>query len=127
RAASLIALTGRVFMKRVRTLTYRRLFERQSTSGRAIGNLVTDLMKDGDASDDMQRFGLLAASMPTTLWFDDEHQLREVIAAGRMTTCRNLLRHIERMTELLPPETEQLRQHCLNGWEAFHRDPMIGV
>lgn len=127
RAASLIALTGRVFMKRVRTLTYRRLFEQRSTSGRAIGNLVTDLMKDGDASDEMQRIGLLAASMPTTLWFDDEQQLREVIAAGRMTTCRNLLRHIERMTELLPPETEQLRQHCLNGWGAFHRDPMIGV
>ena len=53
--ASLIALTSRVFMKRVRSLTYRRLFERPATSDIAIGTLISDLMNDHDASDDMQR------------------------------------------------------------------------
>lgn len=127
RAASLIALTSRVLMKRVRALTYRRLFERPSTSGRAISNLISDLMNDAGASDEMQRIGLLAASMPTTLWFDDEQQLREVIAAGRMATCRSLLRHILRIREPLPPETEALRRRCTEAWDAFHRDPMNGV
>ncbi len=122
RAASLMALTSRVFMKRVRTLTYRRLFEDPRTSGRAIGNLITDLMRDGEATPEMQRIGLLAASMPTTLWFDDEQQLRDVIAAGRMTTCRSLLRHIERIREPLPPETAELRMRCEAAWRKFREE-----
>lgn len=125
RAASLIALTSRVFMKRVRTLTYHRLFDDPSTSGRAIGNLITDLMRGDGATEEMQRIGLLAASMPTTLWFDDEQQLREVIAAGRMTTCRSLLRHIERIREPLPPETAELEARCRAAWQKF-RDGEIG-
>ncbi|HEY3054586.1 MAG TPA: patatin-like phospholipase family protein [Thermoanaerobaculia bacterium] len=124
RASSLIALTSRVFMKRVRMLTYRRVFETPSTSGRAIGNLIVDLMRDSEASDEMQRIGLLAASMPTTLWFDDEQHLREVIAAGRMTTCRSLLRHIERIRGKLPVETAQLRERCEKAWQSFHENPL---
>lgn len=124
RALSLIALTSRVFMKRVRMLTYRRVFEAPSTSGRAIGNLIVDLMRDSEASDEMQRIGLLAASMPTTLWFDDEQHLREVIAAGRMTTCRSLLRHIARIRGTLPRETAQLRDRCEKAWQAFHENPL---
>jgi predicted acylesterase/phospholipase RssA len=127
RVASLIALTSRIFTKRVRMLTYQHLFESPETSGRAIGNLISDLMKDSDASDEMQRIGLLAASTPTTLWFDDEQQLREVVAAGRITTCRSLLRHIERIRERLPPETKELRDRCARAWEAFHQDPMDGM
>lgn len=127
RASSLIALTSRIFTKRVRMLTYRRLFDRPETSGRAMGNLITDLMRDSDASEDMQRIGLLAASMPTTLWFDNEQQLREVIAAGRMTTCRTLLRHIARIRGALPPETQELKLRCAVVWKMFHIDPMYGV
>jgi predicted acylesterase/phospholipase RssA len=119
RAASLIALTSRVFMKRVRTLTYKRLFESPDTAGRAIGNLITDLMRDSEATGEMQRVGLLAASMPTTLWFDDEQQLRDVINAGRMTTCRNLLDYIARIREPLPPETSDLKSRCEAAWEHF--------
>ncbi|HSP35216.1 MAG TPA: hypothetical protein VLU46_12940, partial [Thermoanaerobaculia bacterium] len=122
RAASLIALTSRVFMKRVRSLTYRRLFERTATSHIAIGNLISDLMNDRDASDDMQRIGLFAASTPTTLWFDDEMHLREIIAAGRMTTCRSLLRHMGRNGG-----PAALRERCEAEWSEFHRDPMNGV
>jgi hypothetical protein len=72
----------------------------------------------------MQRIGLLAASMPTTLWFDDEQHLREVIAAGRMTTCRSLLRHIERIRGKLPVETAQLRERCEKAWQSFHENPL---
>lgn len=113
RAASLIALTSRIFMKRVRSLTYRRLFERAATSDIAIGNLISDLMNDREASDDMQRIGLFAASTPTTLWFDDEMHLREIIAAGRMTTCRAIRRRA----------TDDLRARCDEIWSEFHRDP----
>ena len=127
RAASLIALTSRVFMKRVRMLTYRRLFDAPETSGRAMGNLSTDLMRDREATDEMQRIGLLAASMPTTLWFDDVQELREVIAAGRMTTCRTLLRHISRIRGTLPAETQALKLRCAIAWKMFRNDPMYGV
>ncbi len=112
RAESLIALTSRVFMKRVRALTYRRLFERPSTSRRTIANRITELRDAEEATDAMRALGARAASMNTTLWFSTEEELRDLIAAGEMTTCLNLLRH---------GTSGVLKQRIEAAWQDYSR------
>lgn len=120
RGMSLVALTARVFMKRVRTLTYQRVFERPSTTSRAVGNLIADLDRD-DVPPAMRAMAIGAASVPTTLWLENESQIRDLVAVGEMTTCRNLLRRIKRAKDTPSDETLRVRHACEREWAEFCR------
>lgn len=95
RGDTLVALTARIFMKRVRALTYQRLFDHPSTASRTMGCLITDLGGDEAAPQAMRELAMRAAATPTTLWSDSASQMDELVAAGEMTACRALLRRIE--------------------------------
>ncbi len=95
RGVSLVSLTSRIFMKRLRTLTYQRLFERAATSSRTIGNLIGDLAGDETVPIALREFAQRAAAMPTTLWADSPQEIDDVIQLGELTLCRNLLRRLE--------------------------------
>jgi len=95
RGVSLVSLTSRIFMKRVRTLTYQRIFEREATRNRTIGNLIGDLGDDEAVSISLREFAQRAAAMPTTLWAESPQQIDDVIRLGELTLCRNLLRTVE--------------------------------
>jgi len=92
RASSVMALSSRVFMRRMRGLIYQRAFR---TSTAVIDNLLNALIEHGP-TDEMRARAKRAASMATTLWFDDEETLREIIDIGEMTTCFNLVNSLEK-------------------------------
>lgn len=114
RGASLVSLTSKVFMKRVRALTYARVFERPSTRERAVGNLITDLADDESVSPPLREFAKRTAMMPTTLWADTPAQIDDLILLGQLTTCRNLLKRIE-----THGGDEELRGRLTQAWSEL--------
>ena len=102
RVSSIVALSSRVFMRRMRGLIYARAFR---TSTAVIDNLLYELVKEGPTPA-MRDVARSAAAMETTLWFDDEKSMNELIEVGEMTTCFNLLRHTDDAA-------------CGEAWAAF--------
>lgn len=91
RATSVMALSSRVFMRRMRGLMYARVFK---TSTAVIDNLLYALEEHGP-TEGMREAARRASTMPTTLWFDDEKTMNDLIEIGQMTTCFNLLKHVD--------------------------------
>lgn len=123
RGSSLVALTSRIFMKRVRTLTYQRLFAGGDLAKRTIGTLITDLVNDEAMPPWMRELASRAAAMPTTLWSDSAGQIDDVIAVGEMTLCRALLRRIE---DAPASADDALRARLNEMWSGFVKRPSSG-
>jgi predicted acylesterase/phospholipase RssA len=104
RASSVIALSSRVFMRRMRGLIYARAFR---TSTDVIDNLIYDLVEERP-TDGIRDLARRAATMATTLWFDDEKTMNDLIEVGEMTTCFNLLRVLD-------------DERCLEAWADFKK------
>ena len=106
RIESLFAMSNNVFMKSVRDLRYREMYENEKLCGRVVANLIYELPKhlDGQHEADVTlqpskaliEITAYAAAMPTTLWFDHSRQLDAVVLSGRATACYNLVQHIEK-------------------------------
>jgi predicted acylesterase/phospholipase RssA len=139
RARSLQAVAASVFPERVRRLVYRRVFEDPAFQGRRIANLVTDLSRDraGDGlppdlapTPEMRAVAARAAAMPTTLWFTGADELRDLVAAGQVTACLNLLQHLARRGGLAPRGPDDARDvasAALDLWESLRRDPYAAL
>ncbi len=121
RATSLVALTGRIFMKRVRLLTYQRVYEHPSTRGRTIGNMIYDLVENSP-NQTIRRIAARASSLPTLLWFDTEDDLRDTVAVGEATICFNVLRFLERARDL-DDDARALHERCADLWQRLTCDP----
>lgn len=149
RANSLLKLTMDVFLKHVRRLNYRRLYEDSGWKNRRIMNAVYELRKGekkleekirkGEIkpelipSEAVQKVAEKAASMGTTLWFTKEEldgkMLDSLIACGQFTMCWNLLEYIGKIKKDASNTTPahinlvgieaQLMQH----WKAFNANP----
>lgn len=115
RLDSLYAMSNSVFMKSVRDLRYREMFESERFRDRVVANLIYELPKRGGDLDNssssrpapsgaMIKVAELACAVPTTLWFDDPRQLDALLLCGRITTCYNLLGHVEQRLALLSDE-----------------------
>jgi predicted acylesterase/phospholipase RssA len=104
RASSVAALSSRVFMRRMRGLIYARAFR---TSTAVIDNLLYELAEEGPTAG-IRDLAKRASAMATTLWFDDEKTMNELIEVGEMTTCFNLLRRVE-------------HEGCAEPWAEFTR------
>ncbi len=150
RFESLFAMSNNVFMKSVRDLRYREMFDNKDVKGKVIANLIYDLPRLAAAveqpdvpppvvpSDRLVQLAARAAKMPTTLWFDDERQLDIVVLSGQATTCNNLLLHIQKRLE--PPKGDatdepserldretidsllQLRSRLLTIWQDIEQE-----
>ena len=103
RIASLFALTASVFMRRIRRLVYDSIYNDPRFKKKLVPNLIYNLIEKRthpmvlawlDPSEAMSKVATAAEAMPTTLWFTDSQQMKDLIACGQMTMCFKLLFHI---------------------------------
>jgi hypothetical protein len=103
RIASLYALAASVFMRRIRRLVYDSIFDDPRFQKKLVPNLIYDLLQKKAQpaplewlipSEAMCKVAAAAEKMPTTLWFTDPQQMKNLIACGQMTMCYKLLLHI---------------------------------
>jgi hypothetical protein len=136
RVTSLFALASSVFMKRIRSLVFARVYEDEQYEDKRISNLIYEL--DGEKkpkapwlnpSKEMQAITRAAADMPTTLWFDDPSDLQRLIACGEYTICYNLIDHILRRYKFqkskYPVRVKDLFERLVEDWEKFEQNPMM--
>lgn len=136
RGTSLLALTSKVFMKRVRGLVFRRVYQAPQFKGRRMSNLIYALTVDHPRlfaehpwlkpGPHLTALAQQACQMPTTLWFTDASQFTTVESAGEATVCYVLLRHILRSyqgqyeSEGLP--LHGLFQRLRKEWAVFNQE-----
>jgi len=149
RVMSLLKLTGSVFMKHIRRLNFRSVYDRDEWKNRRIMNAIYQLRQGEERTEEKFRAGLLsdylkpspqvqevsrvAASMGTTLWFkegeDGQKMLDSLIACGQFNTCWNLLEYIEKIKkdDSNTNENHKLLISCepqlKSDWEKFQKDP----
>lgn len=134
RLQSLLALTGSVFMKRVRDLTYARVHQDKRIRETVANNLIHELPRNRSAIQLLTGAGLPAPSprllaaierasaMGTQLWWDDDAQREAVIFAGEGSMCFNLLDHL--LTRYRAPADEpavgELYRRLVARWAALN-------
>jgi predicted acylesterase/phospholipase RssA len=132
RAKSLIALTSSVFLKRVRALVYKDINLHKRYRKRQFSSLIYDLAQTSRFGDEIvkalqpERFrelAVVAEKVPTSLWSNNDEEMRNLIACGQVTICFNLLHYImkERSVQLNTSGTreEEIYQRALAAWETL--------
>ncbi len=148
RVASLFAMAGSIFMKRIRSLVYGLIYGdfrptvrkavNELYAGKRISNLIyhleagepfnKQLIKAGvsETSTNLTKITTRASRMSTTLWFENEQQLEDLIITGRATTCYNLMKYLVRNygiePEKFPQQASQLWQRLVKDWDKFNAD-----
>jgi hypothetical protein len=150
RKNSVLKMVGEVFLKHVRRLNYRQLYNDDSWKNRRIMNAIYEL-KTGEEflrdrvmknnlpdylipSQKLQEVASVAASMSTTLWFSPEeiqkkNMMETIIACGQFTICWNLLEYIalakRDRTNLAAGHADilALEEELKADWEFFNKDP----
>lgn len=134
RVTSLLALTSKVFMARIRRLVFARVWENPRYAGHRIANLIYAMAKDDPAlfaaypwlrpSPQMVNLAQTAERMATTLWFNDPSQFTTQRNAGEATICFVLLRHIVRdhagSYEADHAPLHDLYQRLRTEWDTFN-------
>jgi len=151
RITSLIYMSSSVFMRQVRRLSIKQIYENEKWEQRRILNAIWDLRKDKvDGRNKDQELGIAypsekilnltkeAMEMKTTLWFRDEELTGEttmpdkLIVCGQYTCCFNLLQYIERLfksgicdslDDAGKRTLELLRKKLRSDWDRFNTDP----
>ena len=120
RGASLFALAAKVFMKRVRTLGYDKLYRDAEYENRRIAALIYTLRDAAEGPDapsaEQRAVSVRAHQMPTTLWFETPDQLRDLVACGQNTVCYRLL-------HLALGRDQALEKRLRPIWTALQSDP----
>ena len=150
RAKSVIMMSSEIFLKRLRQLNYKSIFDDPFYRNRAVSSTIYELgnekkqawmsnVKNGvipeelTPSEAMQQTTNKAAGMGTTLWFTaqekEERMPQHLMAAGQYTVCFNLLVQIHRLQqspEMLTPADQLLiacKPQLLVAWQKFKTDP----
>ena len=151
RVSSLMQMTNEVFLKHVRRLNYRLVFNDPAWINRRIMNAIYEL-REGETninsklsagtlpiflapSDAIKNVATTASSMGTTLWFTEEElekrdMLNVLIACGHFTLCWNLLKYIgdiKKSTVNLTPQHQGLiacEVQLQQHWKQFQEDPL---
>ncbi len=146
RVSSVMKLAGSVFMKRIRSLNYRAVYEDKRWDNRRIQNAIYELRKgekwekmkalpeELKPSDEIRKVTTAATRMSTTLWFKDEQKqnniLDKLIACGQYTMCWNLLEYIRELKQDATNTNDSHRtlMACeaamLKDWADFQNDPL---
>ena len=139
RVGSTWALTSAIFLNRIRSLGYSLVRNNDRLDKLLIRHEIYDIeMRENkkskhQASSPMLEVTKRASALATQLWFDDESQLRDLVASGQITMCYNLLEHIDRMRKEEPIEEpggdflNKIYDNALNDWEALQDDPFCFV
>jgi predicted acylesterase/phospholipase RssA len=136
RGTSLLALTSKIFMDRVRGLVFSKAYADPKFKNRRISNLIYSLAKDEPVEwsrhpwlkpkPHLVSLSQQAEQMPTTLWFTEDRQFDLLESAGEATVCYVLLRHLvnhhagEYEAEGLP--LAGLYTRLRREWDVFQRD-----
>jgi predicted acylesterase/phospholipase RssA len=136
RVGSVVALTSKIFMARIRGLVYREAYSDAVFKNRRISNLIYSLTRNEPKlftefpwlkpKPHLVSLAQQAEAMPTTLWFTEDRQFYTLEAAGETTACYVLLRHIVKH-RAGDYEAEGLPLHDLytrlrKEWDVFQRD-----
>jgi predicted acylesterase/phospholipase RssA len=140
RLSSLQAMAGSVFMQRIRSLSYRFIYQQYEKNERQklIFNLIYELRTGSQLtqlpgveppSPEILKVIDAAANMPTTLWFTEDNQLDNLIISGQVTTCYNLMVYITRSHEgdpsSYPPDTLDLWKILVEDWYKLCSHPQV--
>ena len=154
RKNSVMKMVGEVFLKHVRQLNYRMIYNDASWKNRRVMNAIYELSAGAKAlhkkiqdeklpgylmpSPKLQEVATLAASMGTTLWFTSDelvkkNMLDSLIACGQFTLCWNLLEYIAKAKQdrtNLTIDHEPLlalEEVMKKEWQLFNEDPFWRV
>lgn len=135
RAKSLIALTSSVFLKRVRALVYKDINLHERYRKRQFSSLIYDLDQTSRFGDEIvkalqpeqfRKLAMLAEKVPTSLWSNNDEELRNLVACGQVTTCFNLLHYImkDRSVQLnmSGSREEEIYNRALAAWKTLSND-----
>ena len=140
RLTSLQALAGSVFMKRIRSMGLRFIYQQygEQAKSKVIPNLIYQLETDSSVetlpgvqsrSAPLQQTIDSAANMPTTLWFTNDSQLDDLIICGQATICHSLMRYIVRNygedVNLFPADVKTLWDKLVKDWSDLCNQPQI--
>jgi predicted acylesterase/phospholipase RssA len=136
RVSSLFALAASVFMRRIRRLVYDSVYEDKRFEKKLVPNLIYDLLLNRpypsalswlEPSESMRKVAAAAEAMPTTLWFTDPQQTRDLIACGQMTMCYKLLLQIGSPTAgdvvVIPPHQQAIFDQAREFYLKLKADP----
>lgn len=148
RAKSVIMMSGKVFLKRLRQMSYGTIYDNKEWHNRTVTSTIYEL-REGERWQTMSNNGTMpdylvpsaaiqqnsarAASMGTTLWFSAEEKAmgmpQSLLAAGQYTSCYNLLDYIEQIEQDPTNLTDGHRlligckPQLLAAWQRFQQDP----
>jgi hypothetical protein len=163
RGSSTVSMLNEIFLKQLRRLTYLQIYDDESWQFRRIMTAVYELtaynltsaeptpvdkvkktymdfvdpsLKDVGAK--IRQAALIAAKMPTTLWFEAKHReegtLDNLIACGQFTMCYNLLIYLTELEHsvksplkgqvMSDPDLNQLYNALLIHWIQFKMEPL---
>lgn len=157
RLKSSLMLVSDLFLKQIRRGQYEHLLSKPVMKNRALVCLIYEFstahqvrrlknLEDVDSgwwesmkpvlmpSEAIQSLVDDARTMGTTLWFDEGEKGKKdkVIAAGQLTACYNLIKHICRLETLherykQDQALQELKQGLLRDWERFQQDPCFMI
>lgn len=140
RISSLFALASAVFMRRIRRLIYQSVYSDELLKPKIMPVLIYNLLQATPKSvpldwlyptDAMREVATRAQDMRTTLWFDGPEQLRNLIAAGQITSCRKVALQILSLSHndpnQIPPPLLPLFEHTRALFEQLRADPYAFV
>lgn len=134
RITSLFSLASSVFMKRIRSLVFQHVYENKKFDERRISNLIYKLTEQRkykapwlQPSDEIRSVAGRATDAPTTLWFENNSDLRDLVSCGQFSTCHNLLDFIIRKygkePRGYPSDIRKLFENLKKDWLAFNENP----
>lgn len=132
RIRSLYALASSIFMKRIRSLVFEHVYHDKRFEDKRISNLIYKLFEEKEYPADWLRpsarireISRKATEMPTTLWFEHEDQLKEVVECGEVSICHTLLEFIVRRygksERRYPAGIKPLFAELKKDWVEFNR------
>jgi predicted acylesterase/phospholipase RssA len=134
RITSLLALTSKVFMARIRRLVFGRVFDNEKYKGKRIANLIYAMDTPEPTlfaehpwlrpNDPLVTLARTAEKMATTLWFTEESEFTTQKQAGEATICYVLLKHIvedhEGRYEVQGSPLHELFRSLRAEWDRFN-------
>ena len=93
-------------MRRIRRLIFKSIYQEKQYEGKRISNLIYELMPGRKFADlpevkppsrSLQDILNEAVRIPTTLWFEETHELPCLVASGQTLICYNLIEYIVRV------------------------------
>lgn len=161
RVSSLIALASNIFMKRIRSAGYGAAYQDPAYLGKLVANyiysvdsqtpwtlqhpetdgkmlpglspgLIAEISRIPGPTDAVHLLVDTAARLPTLLWFQNDRELPDLVAAGQITTCVNLMKFIARTrvfddakNEFADAAVQQLWVRLKEDWAALRADPRV--